>query len=148
MSRNPDDHTYFTYIMASLSGTLYVGMTNALVRRVRQHKSGESDFTGRYKVDRLVYFERFQYVRNAIAREKQIKGWKREKKIALIESTNPAWRDLSKDFGKPVVLKNPVMLSAAKHPYEQQCPVVIGMLRRFAPQHDKSAECWVIQCRA
>jgi putative endonuclease len=105
MSRAFRDHTYFTYIMASLSGTLYVGMTNSLIRRVEEHKTGAiSTFTGRYKVDRLVYYESFRYVLNAIAREKQIKGWKRDKKIGLINSINPQWKDLSREFGKKIEL--------------------------------------------
>jgi putative endonuclease len=92
---------YYMYIMASLSGTLYVGVTNNIFTRTTQHKAGEgSEFTSRYAVDRLIYYESFQYVGNAIAREKEIKGWRRAKKIALIQSTNPHWRDLSRDFGK------------------------------------------------
>lgn len=92
---------YYVYIMASLSGTLYTGVSNSVRTRSGQHKVGQGSlFTRRYGVDRLVYFEVFQYVNNAIAREKEIKGWWRSKKIALIESINPSWRDLSKDFGK------------------------------------------------
>ncbi len=106
MRKDLQDHTYFTYIMASLSGTLYVGVTNSLFRRVQQHKSGEGcEFTAKYGVDRLVYFESFQHVRNTIAREKELKGFKREKKVALIEERNPQWRDLSADFGKMPELK-------------------------------------------
>ncbi len=87
--------------MASLSGTLYAGITNNVRERAQQHKEGTgSEFTRKYKVDRLVYYEPFQYVGNAIAREKEIKGWRRSKKVALIESINPSWRDLSRDFGK------------------------------------------------
>jgi putative endonuclease len=92
---------YYVYIMASLSGTLYSGVTNSVGRRSHEHKCGEgSSFTARYEVNRLVYYEVFHYVNNAIAREKQIKGWRRSRKVALIESQNPGWRDLSKDFGK------------------------------------------------
>jgi putative endonuclease len=87
---------YFVYIMTNRSKTLYTGMTNNLIRRVREHKEARgSDFTTKYKLDRLVYFERFEDVRNAIERERRIKGWLRIKKIALIVSVNPAWRDLS-----------------------------------------------------
>jgi putative endonuclease len=90
---------YFVYIMTNRSKTLYTGVTNNLVRRVREHKLGTgSDYAARYKLDRLVYFERFEDVRNAIEREKQIKGWLRMKKIALIVSINPAWRDLSEQW--------------------------------------------------
>jgi putative endonuclease len=82
--------------MTNRSKTLYTGVTNNLVRRVWEHKTGSgSEFAAKYKIDRLVYFERFTDVRNAIAREKQIKGLLRIKKIALIVALNPAWRDLS-----------------------------------------------------
>jgi putative endonuclease len=91
--------TYFVYIMTNRSKTLYTGVTGNLIRRVREHKMGTgSGFAAKYKVDRLVYFERFEDVRNAIEREKRIKGWLRMKKIALIVSTNPAWRDLSVEW--------------------------------------------------
>jgi putative endonuclease len=71
-------------------------MTNDLVRRVAEHKSGEIEgFSQKYNCCRLVWFERYQYVRNAIAREKQIKSWGRQKKLARIEEINPAWADLS-----------------------------------------------------
>jgi putative endonuclease len=87
---------YFVYIMTNRSKTLYTGVTNNLIRRVREHKtSATSSFAHKYKIDRLVYFERFEDVRNAIEREKQIKGWLRSKKINLIVSVNPEWRDLS-----------------------------------------------------
>jgi putative endonuclease len=87
--------------MANTTGTLYVGVTNSIYERVAQHKQGLDDgFSKKYEVNRLVYFEVFQYIGNAIAREKEIKGWRRSKKIALIESVNPSWRDLSNDFGK------------------------------------------------
>jgi len=90
---------YYVYIMGSLSGTLYTGVTNSVRRRSSEHKDGVgSEFTARYHVDRLLYFEVFQYVGNAIAREKEIKGWRRSKKVALIEAENPSWRDLSRDF--------------------------------------------------
>lgn len=93
------EKTFYVYILASLSGTLYVGMTNNLAERMFQHKQKcEAGFTSKYKVDRLVYFERFRYVINAINREKQIKSWRREKKIALIKSVNPSWKDLSREW--------------------------------------------------
>jgi putative endonuclease len=82
--------------MTNRSMTLYTGVTNNLMRRVREHKAGiGSGFTSKYKLDRLLYFERFEEVHNAIEREKRIKGWMRIKKIALIVSTNPAWKDLA-----------------------------------------------------
>jgi putative endonuclease len=90
---------YFVYIMSNRSKTLYAGVTNNLIRRVREHKLGiGSQFAARYKLDRLAYFERFEDVHRAIGREKEIKGWLRIKKIALIVSVNPAWRDLSLEW--------------------------------------------------
>ena len=90
---------YFVYIMTNRSKTLYTGITGNLIQRMRLHKAGVgSAFTSKYKLDRLVYFERYEDVRKAIEREKQIKGWLRVKKIALIVSVNPAWRDLSVEW--------------------------------------------------
>ena len=101
-------HTYFVYIMASRSSTLYIGVTSNLQRRVAQHKNLAFDgFTAQYNIDRLVYFERFNCIHNAISREKQLKRWRREKKIALIKSKNPTWIDLSEDWGKPLQLQAP-----------------------------------------
>ena len=92
----PGSKTYYVYILASRSRTLYVGVTRDLKRRVWQHKEGEAEsFTRRYHIDRLVYFAVFGDVRGAIAREKQIKGWVREKKVKLISVENPDWHDLS-----------------------------------------------------
>jgi putative endonuclease len=91
---------YYVYIMANRSRTLYTGVTNDLQRRVYEHKQKlVPGFTSRYNIDRLVYFEATPDVRSAIEREKQIKGWLRAKKIKLIESMNPAWEDLSWDWG-------------------------------------------------
>src|SRR5258708_35219857 len=90
--RTMDDRAYFTDIMSSRSRTLYVGVTGNLRKRVFEHKWREHDgFTERYNCDRLVWFERYQDAAKAIAREKQLKRWRREKKIAMIESVNPAW---------------------------------------------------------
>ena len=89
-------HQYFVYILASVTRRLYVGVTNDLARRVCEHKCGTaSRFTRRYGITRLVCVESTYSVRDAIAREKQIKGWLRCKKIALIEMQNPGWVDLS-----------------------------------------------------
>ena len=87
--------TYYVYIMASRSRVLYVGVTNNLARRVNEHKQGLSGFTSRYRVTRLVYFEESKYILNSIAREKQIKGWSRSRKVELIEHRNPTWADLA-----------------------------------------------------
>ena len=90
---------YYTYIVASRSRTLYAGMTNDIERRVFQHKCKVFDgFSADYRCERLVWFERFSSPQGAIAREKQIKGWGRAKKIALIERQNPAWIDLSEEW--------------------------------------------------
>ena len=90
---------YYTYIMASHSRVLYTGVTNGLRTRVSQHKLGiGSQFTAKYKVNRLVYFEDTDDVLAAIAREKQLKRWLRSRKVALIESMNPNWLDLSERF--------------------------------------------------
>ncbi len=90
---------YYVYIMTNRSKTLYTGVTSKLEIRVFEHKNGcKPGFTSRYKLDRLVYFERFGAVHAAIAREKQIKGLLRIKKIALIVSLNPAWKDLSEGW--------------------------------------------------
>lgn len=88
--------TYFVYIMASKkNGTLYIGMTNNLIRRVWQHKNNVIEgFTKKYGVHRLVYFESTNDVKAAIVREKQMKKWNRKWKIALIEKENPMWDDL------------------------------------------------------
>jgi putative endonuclease len=90
---------YAVYIVGSLSGTLYIGVTNELARRVWEHKNWMADgFTKRYGVHRLLYYENFYEIGNAIEREKQLKGWRRAKKIALIEKMNPHWEDLSRDW--------------------------------------------------
>lgn len=87
---------YYVYIVASRSRTLYTGVTGDLRSRVIQHRQSVIEgFTRKYRIHRLVYFEVFRNVRAAIAREKQIKGWRREKKVALIENGNPAWEDLA-----------------------------------------------------
>jgi len=94
MARN-----YYIYIMTNRTHTLYVGVTNDLYRRVDEHRSGTNPgFTTKYKINRLVYFEHFEDISDAIAREKEIKGWVRRKKIALIETQNPKWSDLSRQL--------------------------------------------------
>jgi putative endonuclease len=94
---------YYVYIMASRSLNLYAGVTNSIYQRALQHKSGEVDgFTKRYHINRLVYYESFKYVGNAIAREKQIKGWSRAKKLELIKSMNPTWQDLAEGWGETI----------------------------------------------
>lgn len=90
---------YYVYIMTSSTGTLYIGMTNDLKRRVYEHKQKLIEgFTKKYNVTRLVYFEETGEVKTAIEREKEIKKWRRSKKVALIESLNPKWQDLSEGW--------------------------------------------------
>ena len=93
------DYRFWVYILGSSTGTLYVGMTNDLERRLFEHREGiVSGFASRYRLTRLLYFEETADVFEAIAREKQIKGWSRRKKVQLLESVNPSWRDLSGDW--------------------------------------------------
>ena len=90
---------YYVYIMTNRSKTLYTGVTGHILQRVWQHKNhGNEGFTAKYKIDRLVYYERFADVRAAISREKEIKGWLRIKKLQLIVSLNPEWKDLAADW--------------------------------------------------
>jgi putative endonuclease len=90
---------YHVYVMASSSGVLYVGVTDYLERRVMQHKEKLiPGFSRTYNTTKLVYFEPFGDIRDAIAREKQLKRWRREKKVFLIEKQNPGWLDLSSRF--------------------------------------------------
>ena len=104
------EHRYFTYIVCSRSGTLYIGMTNSIDRRVLQHKSGEIEgFARKHHCDRLVYCQSFDDVHKAIGREKQLKGWTRAKKIALIESQNPRWADLGERLGAPMLFAGQAM---------------------------------------
>ena len=94
MARN-----YYIYIMTNRTHTLYVGVTSDLYRRVDEHRSGTNPrFTTKHKINRLVYFEHFEDISDAIARKKEIKGWVRRKKIALIETQNPKWSDLSRQL--------------------------------------------------
>jgi len=97
-----EDRRYFVYIMTNPSKTLYTGMTNSIRRRVREHKLKLTPgFAAKYNITRLVYVETFEDVRNAIEREKQIKAWTRAKRVASIQSTNPKWNDLSRDWDQP-----------------------------------------------
>ncbi len=87
---------YYVYIMTNQSGTLYTGVTNDLARRIYEHKQGKgSQFTSRYRITKLLYFEETRDIHAALAREKQIKGWTRAKKLELIGIDNPKWDDLS-----------------------------------------------------
>jgi putative endonuclease len=96
------EHRYWVYMLASRkNGTLYIGVTSDLSRRTFEHKTGGgSTFTSRYGVMRLVWYEEYQYVRDAIAREKSLKRWERSWKIRLFEEMNPDWHDLYLDLNK------------------------------------------------
>jgi putative endonuclease len=94
-------HQYWVYILSSKTGVLYIGITNDLQRRVYEHKHKcIPGFTAKYNVTRLVHFEEYRYVDQAIAREKELKAWRREKKVALIEDENPSLKDLAADWFK------------------------------------------------
>jgi putative endonuclease len=102
------ENRYYVYIMASRSLNLYTGVTNSVYQRALQHKSGQIDgFTKKYNINRLVYYEMFMHIGNAIAREKQVKAWTREKRLALIKSMNPTWQDLARDWGGKAELQIP-----------------------------------------
>jgi len=97
----PEGHVY---ILGSTSGTLYTGVTSKFDQRLFEHRNGiKSGFAGKYLCNRLLLHERFVDIRSAIAREKQIKGWTREKKLALISQTNPEFKDLAAQHGWPML---------------------------------------------
>jgi len=101
------EYKYYVYIMASRSLNLYTGVTNSIFRRTLQHKRGEIDgFTKRYNINRLVYYEVFHHIGNAIAREKQIKSWTRAKRLALIRSKNSTWQDLAEGWGEQMTCRS------------------------------------------
>jgi len=97
------ERNYWVYVLASkLGGTLYIGVTNDLIRRVHEHKTKAVEgFTNKYDVERLVYFEQFDDIENAIRREKRLKKWNRAWKVRLIEEKNPNWDDLYTSIAKP-----------------------------------------------
>ena len=98
MNASPD-RTYWVSIMTNRSGTLCIGRTNNLLRRIQEHRQGRVEgFTAKYRITRLIYAEPYAEARNAVARERQLKGWSRAKKLALVEASNPDWRDLGDDW--------------------------------------------------
>ncbi len=109
---------FWTYIVASESGTLYVGVTNNIDRRASEHKSKIIEgFTSKYDCNRLVWYEQWSGPRQAIRREKQIKGWTRAKKIELIEQSNARWADLAETWGRQVLLPNQLGDESAGKPH-------------------------------
>ena len=120
---------FYVYIMSNRSSTLYTGFTGDLLKRAFEHKEKFVDgFTKRYSIDRLVYYEVCESAESALMREKQIKGWTRARKIALIESANPEWKDLSQDLmdyasksvnsSKPII-KRGVPIKRNRYPKRQ-----------------------------
>ena len=102
---HPSNRSFWVYILTNKrNGTLYVGVTNSLERRIWEHKTKAIEgFTKQYGLSRLVHFEQFRHITEAIAREKEIKGWLRKRKLGLIEADNPGWADLSANwFGEPL----------------------------------------------
>ncbi len=95
-----EERTYFVYIMTNkMNTTLYVGVTNNIEHRTYEHKTGKGGyFTSKYKLNKLIYYEEFQYINDAIAREKELKGWSRKKKDVLIKTLNPLRDDLAHDW--------------------------------------------------
>lgn len=94
-----DEHHYHVYILSSRSRAIYIGVTSDLMQRIACHRSGAfAGHTRRYRITRLVHFEATNDITAAITREKQLKGWRREKKVRLIESSNPTWEDLAEDW--------------------------------------------------
>ena len=94
----------YTYIMGSETGVLYTGVTSKLGLRIWQHKNGTfAGFSKTYNCTRLLYFERYEDIRNAIMREKQLKGWRREKKLNLIRTTNPDFKDLAELWNSKLI---------------------------------------------
>ena len=121
---------YFVYILASRSKTLYIGVTNSLIRRIQEHKDKRHDgYTAKYNIDRLVYFEQFAYIDNAIVREKQLKTWLRHKKIELIQTSNPTWEDLFFQFNQPIPPPSKSCLNL---------PQIIGSRRNKKPCHPRA----------
>lgn len=115
---------YVVYIMSSNTGTLYVGMSGFPVTRISQHKTGEIEgFSKTYHCNRLVYYESYDDVHKAISREKQLKGWRRSKKIALIESKNPRWKDLAESWGREMLFANQSIKEAEQ---QKQRRIVLG----------------------
>jgi putative endonuclease len=96
-----------TYIMGSTSGTLYIGVTSAFDTRIQQHKNGTVEgFSKTYGCTRLLYSEKYDDIRTAIAREKQLKGWRRQRKLDLIRTTNPDFKDLAEKLGWHLITKH------------------------------------------
>jgi putative endonuclease len=133
------DRRYYVYILSSPSHVLYTGVTNDLNRRVAEHRHKLiSGFTRRYNVTRLVHFEETSDVRSAIAREKEIKAWRRSKKVALVDATNPSWVDLASGWFEPVIPSQARYPAPARHSKlgEESRPDAGEIPRRPTPRND------------
>jgi len=115
----------YVYILANGFKKLYIGVTANLEERIFEHKSKKHPYshTTRYNINQLVYFERFTRITAAIAREKQLKGWLRIRKLELIISTNPTWRDLSLEWGQPTAPFNPTEFEDTTNPFSLTPPL-------------------------
>ena len=127
------EHQYFVYILTNCSRhPLYTGVCKSLQQRNLEHtdKADPRSYTARYNLYRLVYFESFHYIKNAIAREKQIKRWSRVKKVRLIESVNPRWDDLSREWGTKAD-PNAIVRAAAQRQHQgpSTAPAAAGSAR-------------------
>jgi len=125
--------SYWVYILSGRTRTLYVGVTNDLERRDYEHKNKLiAGFTSKYRLDRLVYFEQHTDIRVANEREKQIKSWRREKKLGLIESINPKWSDLSLDWASELTAPEPEGKSLRVDPSttRQKTAALVGMTEK------------------
>jgi putative endonuclease len=124
--------------MSGRTRILYVGVTNDIERRDYEHKNKSyAGFTNKYKLDRLVYFEQHRDVRDAIEREKQLKSWRREKKVALIESLNPKWRDLSLEWRSGDIPRPPqesLRVDPSATPQKNAAPVGMTKSEMYKPR--------------
>ena len=139
---------YFVYIMASYRRVLYTGVTGPLAKRVGEHKGDffPGSFSARYRAHKLVYYETFDNPVNAINREKQLKGWRREKKIALVDASNPKWRDLSAVWGKPIApLRNlGEIVSSAQGLFKVEKRKDVTIIRLSSPDGTNRLTCRTI----
>ncbi|HWX55004.1 MAG TPA: GIY-YIG nuclease family protein [Verrucomicrobiae bacterium] len=128
-------YKFWVYILSSRTGTLYVGVTGFFDKRIHQHKYDTIEgFTKKYQVHRLVYYESYQDVLVAISREKQIKRWRREKKIWLIEKLNPRWQDLAESWGREIKVSGTVPGENSLSQHGSAHILGISRLRAYGPR--------------
>jgi len=127
------EHRYFMYMLTNtVRHPIYTGVSNSIMRRHPEHKQKDdpNSYTAKYNLNRLVYCEAYKYIDNAIDREKQVKPWNRKKKIALIESMNPKWDDLSREWGKPIQNLDPSTPVAAATSARDDNSIRMGLKQR------------------